>query len=65
MREKFAYGFIGKALSRLLQRTLFPNARAHWIQDAFAGSKTWASLKKKIKPPLPRLLISIVPKCKC
>lgn len=47
MREKFAYGFIGKALSRLLQRTLFPNARAHWIQDAFAGSKTWASLKKK------------------
>jgi hypothetical protein len=47
MREKFAYSVIGKALARMLQRTLFPAARAHWIQDAFAGHKTWASLKAK------------------
>ena len=45
MREKFAYSVIGLALARMLQSTPLPDARAHWIQDAFAGHKTWASLK--------------------
>jgi hypothetical protein len=47
LREKFAYRVIEKALARMLRRTLFPGARAHWIQDAFAGHKAWASLKAK------------------
>jgi hypothetical protein len=36
MRGKFAYSVIGEGLARMLQTTLVP-ARAHCIQDAFAG----------------------------
>lgn len=45
IREKVAYSIPAVLLSRLLQATVYPNARAHWIRDAFAGHKSFASLK--------------------
>ena len=47
MREKFAYCFIGKALSRLLQRTLFPG-----VDSENGKNRTLSRMQRSLRPEL-------------
>lgn len=35
-REKIAYSWIGKMVSRVLARTIYRQSRPHWIRQAWA-----------------------------
>jgi hypothetical protein len=46
MRAAIAYSPVGKIASRMLQKLVFKNSRAHWIRDWFAGFKRLSDLKR-------------------
>lgn len=45
MREYIAYSFIGVVVSRVLQKCVYTNSRAHWIRDCLAGNQPFSQLK--------------------
>lgn len=36
IREKAAYSMLGKLIATIVRNYYFPNARVHWVQQAFA-----------------------------
>jgi hypothetical protein len=36
IRETIAYSRVGKLVATLVRNLCFPNARVHWVQQAFA-----------------------------
>lgn len=46
MRHYLAYSLVGVLTSRLLQKTIYKNSRAHWIRDCLAGYESFSRLHK-------------------
>ena len=44
MRQYLAYSLVGRLFSRLLQKLVYKNARAHWVRDCLAGYKSFNDL---------------------
>jgi len=49
MRNYLAHSILGIYLSRLLQKAIYTNCRAHWIRDALAGDIDFARLARDQK----------------